>query len=758
MKTDRLLVLPAIVSVVLQAALCAGCASFQDSRSPAAALPMPITHITLYDQGLGQFERQVAVSGAQTFGIDLTAAHLDDLLASLLVSTDGAVQVQGVSYPMRLNRAQAVENSALGKAVSATAEEGGALDLAEYARAMRGLAVTVTSSAGRVEGTVLDCTVRKTMQPGEMSDMNSSGSGSGSSAGSGSSSGAGAGSGAAGQAPLYLALATRDGTLAWIAFADITGITPLSNREARQFVEYVSTLGHAPGFTEMALQVHTGAGSQGRLAASYIRQMPLWRMAYKISAKDDAVQLEAWALVHNDTTEAWHGVDLTLVAGLPSSYVVSLASPLYKQRESLALSADGSPGPQLGAATPDTLVYDERGEILSSAVSSVLGGHAVRYGMGGGAGGGGGYGMRGHGSAGDAETPSSLLAVGGSAAAPQIEAAVEKEISTFHALTPVDLAAGVSSMVPVLRAPASGRAYSVIDWDEPGVATCMLIENNTGLVLQPGLASFTINGRFRGEAQLERWLPGQSSTLCFGADEDIGVTTNEKEAALSKLFLEYAHDTLVVHTLRKKATTFSIENRAGQSRQVAIRVKALVKAQIVTPTTTIDGGDERRLIPLTLAARAKTTQEVLLEEAVMRAVDLSEQGVPQVDKLLAEPLLPNEQRTILKRVRQHLGELTQLTEKIGKKTGERARQEVSRTRLRENLQAVPQMAGQSRLVEKMLTEVMALEESLRRLDDELAQLESQKADVQQAMRKVLEEEPLQPTSLTIDAATDAEAR
>ena len=70
------------------------------------------------------------------------------------------------------------------------------------------------------------------------------------------------------------------------------------------------------------------------------------------------IWLEAWAVVHNDTGEDWDEVEMTLLSGLPRSYVMSLASPRYQQREGLTLQNDGEMMPQLGAATPDSLLYE----------------------------------------------------------------------------------------------------------------------------------------------------------------------------------------------------------------------------------------------------------------------------------------------------------------------------------------------------------------------------------------------------------------
>ena len=120
------------------------------------------THVTLYDCGLAQLERQTRVRGAERLAIPVELAHLDDLLASLVLATDGDVQVREVRYPSVQNLGQAVAASGLGNALH---DGGDGLatpgDLAGYVRALRGTPIAVVDGRGRRrEGTVMGCVER----------------------------------------------------------------------------------------------------------------------------------------------------------------------------------------------------------------------------------------------------------------------------------------------------------------------------------------------------------------------------------------------------------------------------------------------------------------------------------------------------------------------------------------------------------------------------------------------------------------------
>jgi len=245
------------------------------------------THVTLYDCGLAQIEKQADVKGASALEIRVEQAHLDDLLASLVLATDGSVKVKGVKFPSVKNLGQAVASSGFAGALF-DGSEGIELpqDLAGYVQGLSGTSVVVTDRDGKqTKGTVLDAVF-----PPEGGD----------------------GAKPSPEPPL-LVVVTEDGTLRWIPIPQIAEIAPASPMEAIALKNFASSLGKANGFNESTLVVETTGDSKGKLAASYVRQAPVWRMLYKTRVKEGKVTLEAWAVVHHDTPPDWTDVGMKLI-------------------------------------------------------------------------------------------------------------------------------------------------------------------------------------------------------------------------------------------------------------------------------------------------------------------------------------------------------------------------------------------------------------------------------------------------------------
>jgi len=702
------------------------------SAAIAKPVPFKVTHLTLYDNGVGQFERQAEVKGAEELEINLTLAHLDDLLSTLFVATDGSVKVSAIRYPAVSNMGQARSDSALGNALSD--ESGGVVlptDLEGYVKAMTGSRVEVTTSDGSsAVGVIMTCVPGDVALAGALTTEKPGADGPGREQ-----------SAAVEAASPRLVLVSDDGALAWYPLSKLKSVAPVSQREKKAMAAFASQLGKANGFEEVSVRVQTAPGSSGRLAAGYVRQVPLWRMSYKVTAEEKGISLEAWAVVHNDTTEDWNDVHMTLVSGLPRSYVLSMSSPRYAPRDLLPLDDGTNLFPQLGAKTPDGLIYEWS---VTEAVGYLSG---AGYGYGGAAlasrssrsAAGFSLGSGGSGSYHAGEADSSLVKVGTAAAEEQAAAAVEGEISTYTALQPVSIPRRSSSMVPVMRRALDGEPFTLIG-SGYGQETCVRTRNDSGLVLQSGVATFYIAGRFRGQAQIDRTEPGDVKVWCFGEDPDVS-WTSKHEVTSALVAIEAVGSRLKRHDLRTTVTDYSVTNDAGQERRVAVAVSHRANGRIASPDGSTEGEGGQRLVMLTCPGRQTCSQRVVVEEGVMTE--------PQLDTRSLEPLavakeLTDAQREVIARLMVLVGSAEDLDRK-GSETSQRIqRLREALDRKRESLKSLPQVGGRYPALDKMLADILSAEEGIEALLEKKVILEEQAESQREKAREVVATLPKPP--------------
>lgn len=97
----------------------------------------------------------------------------------------------------------------------------------------------------------------------------------------------------------------------------------------------------------------TGSGDRN-LYVSYISEVPIWKTTYRIVLPSKAEKkplLQGWAIVDNTVGEDWDGVELSLVAGAPHSFIQQLSEPFYGRRPVVPLPESVQLSPQTHAAT-----------------------------------------------------------------------------------------------------------------------------------------------------------------------------------------------------------------------------------------------------------------------------------------------------------------------------------------------------------------------------------------------------------------------
>lgn len=709
MKSTILMARCALLGLLLGAAGC-GPATTQ--------LAFPVTRVTMYDCGLAQWERETKVDGESQLEIPVTRAHLDDLLASLALATDGGVKVRSVRFPSVPTLSQAESASSLGQRMLKRREDGdGAPPTASaFARMLIGVPVRVQRTSGsELTGTLMGVTQESRPQA----------------AGNG---------GVAAEGDELLVLMLRSGGMTWVPLTQVSGLFPLSEEEAVGMEELAESMGRSRGLDAMTVKLETTADSSGRLAAAHIRQSPLWRINYRVTAKQNTVLVEMWALVHNDSPEDWQDVNLTLLSGLPKSYVMSLASPRYAERDVMTWDESGSLSPQLGARTPDELVFGEEGYDGALAVAYASG--AVGYGMGGGGGSsasvrmgsasvkvGGAKGLTGEGS-------SSLLEVGEPAAEETATAEVSKEISTYTAMLPVTIPHGTSGMVPLMRREMPGQAFGRVQENGGQVETCVRVENTSGLVLQGGTASFYIGGRFRGQELLERTQPGDVRVWCFGQDPDVGVSVSYDQSHEERI-LEWRNRQLLVHSVKRVVRTYSVTNEAGQERQMGLVIPVPSNGRLVAPLETVAGEGNERVFWTVVPARSEWTGEVVMELGVVAPAGTHS---AQWKALLEAKSLGEAGKAVLRKALPVLEKQEGLNLRYAELQSEQNEWAETVTTIREDLRAIPTAAG-SAVTAPLVKRLTEAEGEVRKLKEAGKALEKEIAGLAKRIEEILGEMP-----------------
>lgn len=294
---------------------------------PAAELD--VTKVVLYKHGVGYFERAGAVETGDSAELQFKAEEMDDVLKSLTVRQTGGDGVSAVRYDSSdpLSKRLEVFPFHLGRSIS----------LDEILDQFKGSEVELVIGSERIVGTVLSArSLPPTEEQGETQQL----------------------------------LLLADGAILTVDPQSAGSIRFLDSKIQTQFADYLSVISRSRNTEKRSVTIES-AGGASSVSASYVVPTPIWKTSYRlVFDAEDQPLLEGWAIVDNTSGEDWEDVRLSLVSGLPVSFISRLYEPRYLQRPVVQLAQDRAVRPTVygGAIEEAEMAADE------AVIAGVMGG------------------------------------------------------------------------------------------------------------------------------------------------------------------------------------------------------------------------------------------------------------------------------------------------------------------------------------------------------------------------------------------------
>ena len=313
----------------------------REDANPTAA-KLPVRRVVLYKNGVGYFEHLGHVRGSQGVHIDFTSAQLNDVLKSLTVLDLSGGRITGVDYNSEapLARRLATLRLALGERPTT----------AEFLGALRGARLEVRSGNGPSLTGKLLSVERKTRT--------------------------GAGPGWTVETD-EISLITDSGEVRSVDLNSSTSVRIIEKDLQTEVGKYMGLVASSRDQDVRRMTISTTGIGERNLYVSYISEVPIWKTTYRIVLPSKAEKrplLQGWAIVDNTVGEDWDGVELSLVAGAPHSFVQQLSEPFYGRRPVVPLPESVQLSPQTHAATLmrgngrlSGAVTDQSGAVVSGA-------------------------------------------------------------------------------------------------------------------------------------------------------------------------------------------------------------------------------------------------------------------------------------------------------------------------------------------------------------------------------------------------------
>ena len=691
----------------------------QGAAAPAAgSATLPVRRVVLYKTGVGYFEHLGNVRNQQDVAIRFTSAQLNDVLKSLTTIDLGQGQVTGISYNSIAPMEQRLGALRIPLGPGATT--------VDLLGALRGARLEVSGSAGPVTGRLLSVERQNRAKDGEavIEDV--------------------------------ISLMTDGGDVRSFTLSPSLHVRIVDSDLRQEVARYLDVVGSTREQDVRQMVISTSGSGERPLFVSYVSEVPIWKTTYRLVLREGKGTdgparplLQGWAIIDNTIGEDWKGVELSLVAGAPQSFIQNVSQPYYGRRPTVPLPqsvltmpqthqatltssegvATGEAIPFGGLSTSDSIVARELrdtgrggGGIPAGRVGGVIGGLAAPA------------------------PPPPAAPMPMPRAYDQIQtqesaasAAPLGDLFEYRIKEPVTLGKNQSALVPIVnaeiaaekvalwnRAPGSGRPLRAV-W----------LTNGSGLTLDGGSISVIEGNAFAGEGLIAALKPGERRLLSYAAD--IGVLVDSKlDAVPARLVRVRARDGIVVQQTEERASwTYTARSEEAAPVTLIVEHRPRPGWKLAADQTPVESTPDAHRFRVAVAPRKEATltvKEVRVGETRVSVADFMNSDMTQLlvagassdalQRALA-PLLAK--RSELAGIERQLGNLeTQLKAIVD-----------DQQRLRENMKALRGSSEEKQLLQRYTRQLDDQENKLEALRREIASTTGRRDAVQQELNTLI---------------------
>jgi hypothetical protein len=460
---------------------------------------LPVTRVVLFTNGSGYFEHAGTVHGTQEIALNVAADQMDDVLQSLVLFDLDGGSIEAVRYASEDPLERILASYPLDLAGNPT--------LRNLLSQARGEEVKV-GAAEPLSGMIIGVESMP-LPEGVTRD--------------------------------YLTLSTEAG-LRRVALEEIRDIhfERASLREELAAALAAIARYRESDDTQLLLRF-SGTGTR-RVQVGYVREMPLWKISYRMVLTDGAAELQGWAILDNPTSLDLTDIRVSFVAGQPLSFITDLYAPVYVERPRFRTEGPQAVVPQAAERARSMMDLSATAMSLAPVPPSA---------------------------APLQEQAGSLLNAGVSAQATGSQAGAAFE---YRVSEPVSIGRFESAMIPIVQQRVPAASLSVLNEAVlPGhPLRAVHLTNDTGLHLAAGTVSVFEDGAFAGNARLADLLPGADTSAGYAVDQAVTVRSDSSLLPRQTISASLVNGVLRVTGKEVRTTTYRFASDALDGRLIAV--------------------------------------------------------------------------------------------------------------------------------------------------------------------------------------------
>lgn len=604
---------------------------------------LPIIHMTLYKHGVGFFERRAKLHGEEV-KISFRTEEMNDVLKSLTVIDRGGGQVLGIDYATPQSREERLAGCSI--------RLGDSRSLCDLLAGLRGRRVhLLLDQAETAAGTLLGLDVVPECQPLASSLVS-------------------------------LILDSTD-QVQVVSLGRVQGVEILDEQGAGDLRFFLETALGEEKYRQVTVRLTPG---EHDLSVSYIAPASTWRVSYRLVLDPDAQHgpralLLGWGIFDNELKEDLKDISLSLIAGMPISFVYDLYTPFTPKRPvvkeetrvaaapvELKASADESSMMHFMERSIPRLHADITRKELAESVPVTTRGEALG------------------------------------------------ELFQYLIATPVTVGRGQSAMVPIVSADLAyckTLLYHGAKQPIHPVATVRL-QNESGLTLERGPVTVLEKGKYVGEAILPFTVTGSEFTVPYAVE--LGIKVREECGTSKEIHaLHIRHIELFIEEWDIRWREYQLNNSTHQTVTVLIEHPRTSHYDLFATPDPVGRTDEYLRFEVEVTEHGETRLRVRERRLISRTEELRRQSYEGLRRYLHQGLIE-------RKVHDRAHELLKLWEKIADNErdltqAEKEREKIYRAQeqIRGNMGALTPTGEEGRMRTRYIGQLETTEEQLKAL-------------------------------------------
>lgn len=689
-----------------------------DEISNAAQLP--IKRVILYSNGVAYIERRGIVSGNAEINLSFKQSQVDDVLKSMVVLDLGQGRIGAVSY-----NSSAPPSAKMAEIpFSVDAQSGAATGIAGVLAQLQGAKVAVTSVKGVATGAILTIEKRQTVFETNKPPVTKS----------------------------FLVIASETGEISSFDLDEVRSVRLLEEGTRQDVNEFANASASTRRRDAKTITV-TSAGSGTReMIVTYTIAAPIWKTTYRVVLDQEGKPFfQGWAIVDNVSDEDWKDVKLSLISGLPISFIQPIQQPFYRYRPVVPVPNDLKLSPQ---------VYEEQGFVVNgqSGSENKLSSNQVQ----------------------NLPNNGRRFQVDGASGAQNTFVVDGQEVSNFRSGTlnnnnmvanevsvsealksensgvttaatgeelgdlfeykidqPMTVLRDRSALIPIVQTKLDGERAAIYNEaarrDRPMGG--MLLKNLTPLTFEGGSLTVIDRDAYAGEALMERLKPKEQRLISFALDLGTHVRVRNNSDREPAKLVKVVNGVFQVHFFQTNEKIYQIENQTDKPKVLYVEHPVRDGWTLTDDTPKPDYTTQRyHRFRVELKPFEKTDLKVGERQGLMESYALTNISSSDIQIFLSRRYIDEATRQKLEKLIEIRQKINRIEQRIEELEDEEEKIAADQKRLRENIEALAKTPEAKTLIARYIakandqeTRLEAIEKETNQFEAEQTQLESQLA-------------------------------